>query len=729
MLVEATSSPGKDTQSTKFLSRWPKHLLAALLYLGFTLLLTWPLILNLTQAVPGSHDVDSDQNIWNLWWFKTALLDRHSNPYYTDLLHYPYWSKGLPLVFHNLQPLNGLMVLPVTATAGPVVAFNFVAILAFTLTAFNAYLLGLYFLKDWGAALLVGALYSYAPLHLGYFQFSNMETMTLEWIPLYILFLHLWTGAPGVALTKPKRGYLFLFLAALALLANALSDWYFTYYMFMYTALWFVWQLIRYRREWRTVLTRFALLGVVSAALASPLLWMLWQALKVSNAFGLVRGLQDEISWSAPPWGFLVPSKLPNFNPPQWSVYFFGYVALLLAAGSLLYRRKTGWWWLVAAIFIVLAMGPYVKLSDSSRVTETTGIPLPYLLIRELPLVSVSRIVGRFYFVADLAVVLLAGYGFLNLKEWLSRRKFAASFKLKRLEPALIGLLLCVWALEVQTLPVSLYYPQFYPFYTQYLQNNSDRRAILELPIPKNNDYSHDRMLNQTISGRPILSGYTARPVKDYYYTATSPFRLVIAPADLESSPLVSPDFITAGQQLTLPELLAYYQFGHAVLYQGGFTPDYFAETVKNFQSFAGTPVYQDKQITAFHLPPSAPLPGPRLFCGDNWYGAEQRGEETTFRWAKNGDGYVGLLAPQAGKGSLSFQGWSFSDESEVSVMVNGVQQARWRISPVPQTYSFDLSWTAGENSLEFKTTIPGKSPGKGDTRNLTFALGNLTLK
>ncbi|MEI6043851.1 MAG: hypothetical protein WCS37_05610 [Chloroflexota bacterium] len=721
-------NPKPDTKD-QTISRtgWLKHLIAALLYLALTILLTWPLLLNLTSAVPGDSNLDSDQNIWNLWWFKTALLDRHSNPYYTDLLYYPYWTKGLPLVFHNLQPLNGLLALPVTALGGPIMGFNFIALFAFTATAFTAYLLAFYLIKDWGAALLAGAFFSFAPLHLGYFNFSNMETMSLEWLPLYVLGLHLWIGRPDTAPSE-KSDYRYLLLAALGFVANLLTNWYFVLYASMYTALWLGWQLLRYRQSWRVILRAASLLALAIGVLAGPMLWIIGSALKVSQEFVLVKGLDEEISWSAAPWSFLSSTKT-NTAPPQWGIYFFGYVALMLVVCAVMRRRKIGWWWWVAGIFMVLAMGPYLKLSDSPRITETTGIPLPYLLLRQLPLVSISRIVGRFYFVADLAVALLAGYGFLNLKEWLSRRKFVSSIVLKRLVLVLPGLILVLWVGEVQTLPVLLYHPQPNPFYTNYLQNTSDHRPLLELPIPKTNEYAHTRMLNQVYTGRPIVGGYLSRPLRNYYRNEASPLRIVLTTSELNAPPLSTQDFIRPEGQLSLKELLSYYNFGYLVIYNQEFMPVQLSATLKVYQEVLGQTVYQNDQITAFVAPPPVALTTPRLYGGESWYGLETPSDEGGFRWAKNGDGYVGLLAPQAGKGRLSFQAWSFEQENEIILLVNGVETKHLRVTVAPTPYEIELDWQAGVNTLEFKTLAPGLSPGKGDDRVLTFALGQIALR
>src|SRR4029079_7097810 len=70
----------------------------------------------LFARVPLSHlnegavggDTDGYNNIWNYYWLKTALVDLHQNPYYTDYIYYP---TGTSLRYHTLNPLNGLITM------------------------------------------------------------------------------------------------------------------------------------------------------------------------------------------------------------------------------------------------------------------------------------------------------------------------------------------------------------------------------------------------------------------------------------------------------------------------------------------------------------------------------------------------------------------------------------------------------------------------------------------
>src|SRR4051794_5949296 len=69
------------------------HLYALLGYFIFALIVTYPTILHFTSQIPGELIPDRNQDYWNLWWITQAVA-RHTNPFYTDMLYYPY---GAPL--------------------------------------------------------------------------------------------------------------------------------------------------------------------------------------------------------------------------------------------------------------------------------------------------------------------------------------------------------------------------------------------------------------------------------------------------------------------------------------------------------------------------------------------------------------------------------------------------------------------------------------------------------
>ncbi len=166
--------------------------------------MTWPLARHAGSAIPGDG-FDGWQNYWNLWWLKIALIDRVTNPFVTDILYAP---TGVGLYFHTLNPLNGLLSMPVQLASGLIPAYNTVVLISWVLSGYGAFLLCLWLLKPaqgemsgsagsgavrrqrarYAAAFVAGAIYAFAPFHMAHLL-GHMQVMSLQWIPFYVLYL------------------------------------------------------------------------------------------------------------------------------------------------------------------------------------------------------------------------------------------------------------------------------------------------------------------------------------------------------------------------------------------------------------------------------------------------------------------------------------------------------------------------------------------------------------
>ena len=162
-------------------------LLALTGYLLLTLGLTYPLVTQFGRAIPGDG-FDGWQNYWNLWWAKTALLEQHTHPWFTNMLYHP---TGVGLLFHTLNAFNGFITLPVQLAFGLLPAYNAAVLLSFTLGGLGAYLLARYVLGPGSsrlAAFAAGVIFTFSPFHIAHLL-GHMQVISLEWIPFYALYL------------------------------------------------------------------------------------------------------------------------------------------------------------------------------------------------------------------------------------------------------------------------------------------------------------------------------------------------------------------------------------------------------------------------------------------------------------------------------------------------------------------------------------------------------------
>ncbi|MCX7669212.1 MAG: hypothetical protein N2439_03985, partial [Anaerolineae bacterium] len=413
-------------------------------YLLLTLAFTYPLATVFTRAIPGDG-FDGWQNYWNLWWMKVALLEKHTWPFFTDLLYYP---TGVGLLFHTLNPFNGLFTLPIQVAFGLFPAYNTVVLFSFVLGGLGGYLLARQVLgpgRSRLAAFAAGAIFTFAPVHIAHLL-GHMQVISLEWIPFFALYLLRAVGH------KPQRGRRRdLFLAAFFLVLVALCDWYYVLYSLIFSAVVAVWTLLT-TRPWRRA---------ASGLLAIAGIWLLWAAALSPLLWPMVR--------EATRYRFMVPdptqSRLlsadllafitPHGFHPLWGAWartqsqvftasiaeytvFAGYVVLALAALAV-WPRKNGaatspapcrhrrcanpkatklFWLLVLAVFFVLALGPVLHVGGRTALLPGGGeIPLPYgWLVRVVPFMEITRSVSRYDVMVMLALGLLAAWGVDRLR-------------------------------------------------------------------------------------------------------------------------------------------------------------------------------------------------------------------------------------------------------------------------------------------------------------------------
>jgi hypothetical protein len=140
--------------------------IAIALYVGVALLIEHRVVAHLDSLCACDGTSDPAQYVWALVWFPRAIL-HGSNPLYTHAIWTP---GGLNLAGATAVPAAAIAAAPITALAGPVVAYNVLSIAAPVLGAFCAYRLCLYVTRSPGASILGGFLYGFAT-----YEFATMQ--------------------------------------------------------------------------------------------------------------------------------------------------------------------------------------------------------------------------------------------------------------------------------------------------------------------------------------------------------------------------------------------------------------------------------------------------------------------------------------------------------------------------------------------------------------------------
>lgn len=436
---------------------WHWSLGVLLVLLTITLLITRPLALHLTTAVPGWVWNDNAEYVWKLWWLKYTILDERVSPFWVPHIFYPF---GYSLANSDLSLSQTLPALTITLIFGSAAAYNILALSSFVLTGFTAYLWLTWLTDDRLAGLLAGIIFAYVPYRY-HMLGGQLPMLGTQWMPLVFLYLER---------TVRRRHLRDAALLGLFYGLNALATW---YYAAMIGLLVIVYALAR-ARPWREFLADRRLWICALVALATALFLVGPAArpyLQAQKAGGLAHPLSETDHWSAFFTAYLIPSLFHplwgpwvavNLTPTTelWRAFEFvltwGFIAGLLA----LY----GWRWgprplartltVTAGFAVLFSLGTTLHLHGRPlRVPVSTAVarafndgitallgngrgrpgvydiglphalpvPLPSLLLYLLvPPFRGLRVWSRFGVVADLMVTALAGLG---LAVWRRRQK------------------------------------------------------------------------------------------------------------------------------------------------------------------------------------------------------------------------------------------------------------------------------------------------------------------
>lgn len=707
--------------------------LPPLAYLLLTLVMTWPLALHLGGSIPRGVP-DSWQNIWNFWWMREALFERHTNPYQTDMLFFPFRDSNNPLslYYHTLQPALSLPGSLLSYVFSYALTYNLLVLVGFVATGWAMYALAHYFVQNRAAAFVAGVCYTFSPFHWHNLAQGQTSVFWLQWLPLYILLLHksFWP------LRGERRTPLYSLLAALTLTLTFYTDLYYTLYLILYTAALSLILLVRwlYRKNKSSnpqpptpnpSISSLILILLPWAALVAPLV-----AAMLLNAndptIRYVEGREVEILQSAALPSLFTPSK----GADGWFPYFLGYSTLALAALGLWRSKWRGIGWAALALLAAtMALGPHLRLDQNQRPEQAlNNLPLPYLLFSKLPLVSNGRSPIRFMALAQLGLSMLAGWGVVGLGDLASR--FVVRPRLKwGIAQGVAALALLVFLLEVQVLPLALQPLPRPEIFNQIAADPDKTFGLLELPLT--NHYTEDsrRMYFQALHHHPITGGYISRRTEDYDKLAGFPFRQIFGRTPVPADPL----FDTGPVGL---RLLNFYNIRYVINYRDEYPADDsggFSRTEDLLARLLGPSarVYADDLLTAYRVPQEGgaePFP----IAAPGFLPAEKLPDGRNYRWAGQ-DASLTIAIPAPGKVQLRFTAWSFAPEDTLDIRLNGKVIAQLHLTGAPtemQTPPLDLP--SGSITLSLHSAEPARSPkelGQGDDdRKLAFALSSVQV-
>ncbi len=377
-----------------------------MLYLAASLVLNHRVLGELATATAGRINVDSDLFTWWLHWTPWSLLHGH-NPLVTDYQHFP---VGVNAMWNTTVPVLGLLLAPLTLTAGPVVAFNIAMILGPVASGVAMAAALTPYTRRQTPRIVAGGLYAFAPFQLAHLAAGHLNLVWSLLPPALLYTVYV------LVVRRPRRAGLAGALLGVALAVQTV--------LYVQTVglgvLMLVVTAVALALRWpRAVLERLpelarAGLGCVAtyAVLCAYPLDLLLAG--PARPRGPIRVAGDS---SADAANLLVPTDVTHFRPAlagaagHLALYFGeqgGYVGpavgavllvAVLTARSTTIRLTAA----VGSVAFVLSLGPTLVVLG-----HETGVPLPWRAVMHVPLLSEAEPVRLQAFVTLCVVVVVA---------------------------------------------------------------------------------------------------------------------------------------------------------------------------------------------------------------------------------------------------------------------------------------------------------------------------------
>jgi hypothetical protein len=270
-------------------------------YTLLTLILTHPLLFNLTTAVP-SDIGDPLLNTWILAWDAHALLTDPLNLFNANIF-YPLLNT---LAYSEHLFSTALLALPLQLiTVEPVTAYNLSLLASFPLAAFGMYLLAYRWTRCRSAAFIAGLIFAFAPYRFA--AIAHLQLLTFQWLPYALVCLDsiLFSGPPNSNLSQPKTSRRTDLALVIFFVLQILASWYLAVYTLVIVGFYLLAAGFSQRLTSRNLIKLFFYL-LFSILLILPLVWpylsllpQLREARPLSLALSLAAAPTDYLA-SAP---------------------------------------------------------------------------------------------------------------------------------------------------------------------------------------------------------------------------------------------------------------------------------------------------------------------------------------------------------------------------------------------------------------------------------------------
>ena len=155
--------------------------IAAGIFAAFTVILTWPQAISL-QSIRWHED--SFFNMWRLAWFAHAMATNPTQLFQANI----FWPERDTFAYSDAVLVEGALAAPFLWMGVPTpVVHSLLLFVSFVFAACSAYVLARHLTGRFGASILAGMIFAFAPFRFDHYM--HMEMLWSGWMPLAVLSL------------------------------------------------------------------------------------------------------------------------------------------------------------------------------------------------------------------------------------------------------------------------------------------------------------------------------------------------------------------------------------------------------------------------------------------------------------------------------------------------------------------------------------------------------------
>jgi hypothetical protein len=334
--------------------------------------------------------------IWYLGWIPRELAHGH-NPLFTDYLSYP---PGVNLMWNTSMIFPALLLWPVTALFGPVVAYNALITAGIALSAWLGFLAARRFVDRPVLCIVTGLIYGFSPALVAQ-ALGHPHVEVALFPPIALLLGH------EILVRRRMRPIAAGALAGLAAALQLLTGEELLAMTLLIAAIGVALLALMHRKDVKPALP-YALKAAGAALLTFAVLAAYPLAFQFLGPQRVSGNVQQPDVYVSDPLAFVIPSRFIHFtgNITENGAYIGLPLLVLFAVGLVAGWRRPAlrWTGLMTLLVAVLSLGPHLHVNGN-----VTPIPLPWAVVAWLPLLG-SALPARLMAIAFLGIgIVVAG--------------------------------------------------------------------------------------------------------------------------------------------------------------------------------------------------------------------------------------------------------------------------------------------------------------------------------